>query len=164
MHTYLGAGNFSCGRLIDLTLYHGSEFKCSVATKRTMPETSDMMPVHESAKNGNLQEKDALYIEFDAKKIKATNDEKPQTEIVGKHSTVAIVDSVTNALMNKFDRYVPLTQHAQYGDHQQFNVLVTLMKDNKRCVRGLSLAEYVDMSWSFWTPVPNGQGPISLVL
>ena len=65
--TFLGirSGHFSCGRLIDLTMYE-SEFKCSVATKRTVPEASDMMPVHESARIGDLKEKDALYIEFEA--------------------------------------------------------------------------------------------------
>ena len=51
------SGHFSCGRLIDLTLHHGSGFKCSAATKRTVPEASDMMSVHESAKIGDFKRK-----------------------------------------------------------------------------------------------------------
>ena len=58
------------GRLLDFFLYHGSKFTCSVATKRTVPEASDMMPVHESANIGDLKDKNALYIEFEAQKIK----------------------------------------------------------------------------------------------
>ena len=64
------SGHFLYGRLIDFFLYHGSKFTCSVATKRTVPEASDMMPVHESAKIGDLKDKNALYIEFEAQKIK----------------------------------------------------------------------------------------------
>ena len=42
--------------------------------------------------------------------------------------SVVIDDNVTTALMDRHDRSVQLKQSAKYGNHQQFNALVTLSK------------------------------------
>ena len=148
--TYLGirSGHFSCGRLIDLTMFE-SEFKCSVATKRTVPEASDMMPVHESARIGDLKEKDALYIEFEVQKIKVIGVDNSQMDMNSEPESVVIVDSVTTALMNRHDRYVQLKQSEKYGNHQQFNALVALSKEHRWGVHTSAVSDYTDMFQSF---------------
>ena len=46
--TYLGirSRQFACGRLIEMNSFDNLKCKCAVATKRVVPEASDMMQMH----------------------------------------------------------------------------------------------------------------------
>ena len=67
-----------------------------------------MMPMHESAKIGDLKEKDALYIEIEVQKIRVIGVDNSQMDMNSEPESVVIVDNVTTDVMNKHDCYVQL--------------------------------------------------------
>ena len=64
METFNGiySGQYSCGRPLDFTLYERDEFLCSVATTKTVPTKSDMMPAPPSMRLNDLKETGMSFV------------------------------------------------------------------------------------------------------
>ena len=54
------------------------------------------------------------------------------------------MNTITNFLMSRQNHYVPPKPHSEKRDIQQFNALVTLVKDRKFGVRATSLDDFAE--------------------
>ena len=54
------------------------------------------------------------------------------------------IDSITNALMNRFDHYVSPTSMANTGDVKQYNALINFVRERNFGVRGSTVEDFRD--------------------
>ena len=133
---------YSCGRELDFSVYDMDEVVASVATSKKMPTNShELMPAPMSLKLYDIKENhSSLYIQYDLKPKRVETESTVEDE--GEHPASDPLDSITNVLMNRKNCYVSPKSSTNHQDVQQFNALVSFVKEKKCGVRPTSLDDF----------------------
>ena len=135
---------------MDFEKFDVDEVVASVATSGKPPSSSELMPAPLTVKLYEIKETNSsLYIQYELKtKLPEPDAERSMSETVEKQCDEPL-DSITNALMNRQNSYVSLKENAGHRDVQQFNAIVSLVKDKKCGVRPTSLDDFTVCLESF---------------
>ena len=147
----------SCGREINLAEYNKEEIYVSSLTSTDKCPT-DMMPTSLNLSLFDIRDNNigSLYILYELKPLDNTVSGHGDDVTMSVHEPI---DSITNALMNRFDHYVSPTSMANTGDVKQYNALINFVRERKFGVRGSTVEDFRDFlllfASLFWEVDPH---------
>ena len=134
----------SCGRDLELGSYLKDDVCVStLVTSEKCP--TELMPTPLRLCPSDIKEdsKGSVYIEFELKMAPSVNavDVEVTNESAPKSPAVEPRDSITSALMNRYDHYVS-AEEGIHGDKKQFHALTQLVKGMKCGVQGTAVDDF----------------------
>ena len=136
---------YSCGREMDFENFNVDEVVTSIASAAAgkPPSSSELMPAPLSLRLHEIKETNSsLFIQYELKR--KLSDPHVETSLAESIETPSDepLDTITNALMNRQNSYVSPKENTTHRDVQQFNAIVSLVKDKKCGVRPTSLDDF----------------------